>query len=278
MVAGEFKRNQKPIDWVNCSVPGCVNHADFEVFLYDYYSPPINEEFFKQDYTCPFICESHMIENEQKAIGLRKPRGIVTYPYTNRHFAQGYTKYQPISKQHLELLDESRKLMIPEVRLDIIDTNEELIKLLSRKPELLRETRPRKFEEIVAELWKDKGYEVMLTQRTRDGGKDIYAVHKDSFGSLLYVIECKRYASSNKVGVEAVRGLYGVKMAERASMGILVTTSSFTRDALEFANPLKYELSLKDYEDLMSWILEYKKARNVTFTALNEKPSDIIEW
>ena len=61
----------------NCSVPGCVNHADFEVFLYDYYSPLINEEFFKQDYTCPFICESYMIENEQKAIGLRKPRGLL---------------------------------------------------------------------------------------------------------------------------------------------------------------------------------------------------------
>ena len=104
-----------------------------------------------------------------------------------------------------------------------------------------------------------------------------YTLHKDSFGSLLYVIECKCYASSNKVGVGAVRELYGVKQAEGANMGILVTTSSFTRDALEFASPLKYELSLKDYEDLKIWISEYKTAKTITFKKPDDKSGDIVE-
>jgi hypothetical protein len=242
-----------------CAVPGCEEYASFEVFLYDYYSAPINKEFFKQDYTCPFICQEHMNENESKAIGLRKPRGIVHYPYTNKHGAQGYTKYKPISEIFTELVDDSKKLIIPEIRLEFAHINDELIKYLSKKPELLYTIDSRKFEELVAELFKDKGYEVTLTPRTRDGGKDIYAVHNNQFGSFLYVVECKRYASTNKVGVEAVRGLYGVKQAERASQGIFITTSSYTKTALDFANPLKYELSLNDYNNLQQWINDYKK-------------------
>lgn len=39
-----------------CTVDGCENKPDYEVYLYDYYDF-MNEEFLEQDYTCPFICE-----------------------------------------------------------------------------------------------------------------------------------------------------------------------------------------------------------------------------
>jgi hypothetical protein len=61
-----------------CSVKNCPNGADYEVYLYDYYPPPINEEFFEQDFTCPFLCETHMHENEEKAKGIRRPRSSVS--------------------------------------------------------------------------------------------------------------------------------------------------------------------------------------------------------
>ena len=106
---------------------------------------------------------------------------------------------------------------------------------------------------MIAEIFKDKGYEVTLTTKTNDGGKDIVALYKSPFGHQMFVIECKKYKEENKVGVELVRGLYGIKTAERFTQAILVTTSSFTKDAREFVKPLKYELELKDFNDVTQW-------------------------
>ena len=46
-------------------------------------------------------------------------------------------------------------------------------------PELMRNLSPRKFEELVAELFSDMGYEVVLTPATRDGGFDFKAFRKE---------------------------------------------------------------------------------------------------
>ncbi|MBO1628242.1 restriction endonuclease [Bacillus arachidis] len=240
-----------------CTVDGCENRADYEVYLYDYYDF-MNEEFLEQDYTCPFICEEHMQVNESSARGERKPRGIVHYPYTNKGGAQGYTRYQPVLEVYSHIFHEGLSVTSPSLRVDFTDVNSQLIQYLARNPELMYQLEPRKFEELVAELFHKKGYEVELTPRTRDGGKDIYALKKDSISSTLFLVEAKRYSKTNKVGVELVRGLYGVKHAERANVGMLVTTSSFTKDAIEFASPLKYEMSLKDFSNLEEWLKEYK--------------------
>lgn len=87
----------------------------------------------------------------------------------------------------------------------------ELITALKADDQLLGEITPRQFEEIVAEVFKSKGYEVDLTKRTRDGGKDIIAIHTDTLGIRnKYFIECKCYSESNKISVDVVRALYGV--------------------------------------------------------------------
>ena len=80
-----------------CSVDGCENLAEYEVALYDEY-PTSKTVFFEQDRTCPFICQQHHDINEAEAVGERVPRAIVKYPYTNKHRAQGYTKYIPVKE------------------------------------------------------------------------------------------------------------------------------------------------------------------------------------
>lgn len=76
-----------------CSVKGCNQQAVAEVILYDTYGD--GTVFFEQDHTCPFICEHHLIENEEQATGERKPRGYMVYPYTNQEKALGFTIYRP---------------------------------------------------------------------------------------------------------------------------------------------------------------------------------------
>jgi hypothetical protein len=81
---------------IECHVENCHNEAVVEVLLYDKYAHN-DEEFLERDFTCPFLCLSHQIENERLARGEKRPRGYVRYPYSNKHGAQGYTKYRILS-------------------------------------------------------------------------------------------------------------------------------------------------------------------------------------
>jgi hypothetical protein len=81
-----------------CRVPGCGGDAELEVLLYDFY-PHEGTAFMEQDHTCPFICRAHARENERNARGERKPRGEVTYPFTNQQGAQGFTIYRELEDE-----------------------------------------------------------------------------------------------------------------------------------------------------------------------------------
>ncbi len=83
-----------------CAVSGYSREAEYEVILYDFY-PADGTVFFEQDLTCGFICRLHAIENEAQAKGVRQPRGVVEYPYSNRNHAQGFTIYRPVPEARL---------------------------------------------------------------------------------------------------------------------------------------------------------------------------------
>jgi hypothetical protein len=236
-----------------CSVEGCSYEATHEVYLYDYYAHS-NEEFFQQDFTCPFICSEHLEQNEREMVGERIPRGSPRYPFTNKQWAQGYTKYAPISDLFPEIYATHTLAPAPILITSISAINDELISYLARHPEFMYQMNPRRFEELVAELLRAQGFRPTLTPQSRDGGRDIIATRTDTLGELLYLVECKRYAPNRKVGVQQVRGIFGVAQAERATKAVLVTTSSFTGGAVAFASPLKYDISLRDFQALKTWL------------------------
>lgn len=132
--------------------------------------------------------------------------------------------------------------------------SEELIAQLSRSPDLLYELAPRRFEELVARLLEKQGCEVTLTKATRDGGYDILGRIKAGPANLLFLAECKRYAPDRKVGVEVIRGLYGVSELQKANYGLIVTTSSFSRDAMREQIRMGPRMQLAEYQDLRSWL------------------------
>lgn len=56
-----------------CSVEGCGRHADYEVFLYDYYVLLSgDQEFFEQDFTCPFLAHTGHSQTEPHRPNPRK--------------------------------------------------------------------------------------------------------------------------------------------------------------------------------------------------------------
>lgn len=137
---------------------------------------------------------------------------------------------------------------------DLRLVSDDLLTRAHANPSLLYEITPRRFEEFVAELLQRLGYDVILTAASNDGGKDMYAAKKDDLGTFLYFVECKRYAPDNPVGVELIRQLNGVVHAEKATAGILATTSYFTRGAKEFQKNVSNQISLKDYIGLQQWM------------------------
>jgi HJR/Mrr/RecB family endonuclease len=131
-----------------------------------------------------------------------------------------------------------------------------LIEHFHRNPDALRRIDRRKFEELVAELFGGFGYQVELTRRTRDGGRDVVAV-KHTEVAVKYLIECKRPDPGGYVGVRPVRELYGVKQDEAATKAILATTAYFSPDALLFFDRHRWELEPRDYFGVTEWIVDY---------------------
>jgi hypothetical protein len=146
-------------------------------------------------------------------------------------------------------------------RIDLAKIDDELVRWLAKHPEKMHSMHPRKFEELVAELFKDMGYEVELTPPSKDGGRDLLATRKEPFGLMLTLVECKRYAPTNPVGVEIVRSLYGVMESERASHAVVATTSRFTSGAIDFHARNRFRLSLADYDNIQGWISNFGKKR-----------------
>ena len=97
------------------------------------------------------------------------------------------------------------------------------------------------------------GYDVTLTQATRDNGVDIYAVKTDGFGKFLTVVDCKKYREDRKIGIGVVREMIGTLQIENASHAMLATTSSFSSVARNFEQERQFAISLRDHSDILQW-------------------------
>jgi restriction system protein len=144
----------------------------------------------------------------------------------------------------------------------IIDANNKLIESLKKQPVGIRNLTPREFEELLADLLSDMGWDVELTKQTRDGGADILAYLNTDVGRLLCLVEAKHYREDRKIGVDLVRTLYGTLCDAQANSAMLVTSSSFTSGAKEFQQKHEYQLTLREYADVIEWIMKFGNKKN----------------
>lgn len=141
----------------------------------------------------------------------------------------------------------------------IVPTNDSIIAALKKTPHDLHSLTPRKFEEIIADLLRGLGWDTYLTPATRDGGKDILAYFNTPVGRLLCIVEAKHFRPDRPVGVQLVRNLYGVFCDQEANSSLLVTSSYFTPDAVEFQLRHRQVLELRDYTQIVQWIRNHKR-------------------
>lgn len=142
-------------------------------------------------------------------------------------------------------------------KLIIADINDELKKFFKKNPEKLYDLDPRKFEELIASILQDLGFDIELTKATRDGGRDIIASIRTKLTTFLTYVECKRYGPEKKISAGLVREVIGVHSIHKPAKSIIVTTSFFTKDAIKEAKTFENQLSLKDYNDIKQWLQNY---------------------
>ena len=80
-------------------------------------------------------------------------------------------------------------------------------------------------------------------------------------GDFKTFIECKKYSAGRKVGVDIVRSLYGTAAVLEGANALLATTSYFSRDAKSL-KASRYDLELRDFDDILQWVNEYRPHPN----------------
>ena len=110
---------------------------------------------------------------------------------------------------------------------------------------------PIDFEGFIADLFRKMGYRVDLTSATGDYGADLIAAKEMN----RIAVQVKRYNLNNSVGAPVVQQTLGSMYKYNANKSILVTTSYFTKQAIEQARNAPIELW--DREKLYRLIDEY---------------------
>jgi len=108
---------------------------------------------------------------------------------------------------------------------------DEVLQYLAAKYDDRFEVHPRKFEEVVAAVFRGLGYETRVTSYSNDGGIDVFL---DGPDDSVIGVQVKRWRKS--ITVAQIRELTGTLFIAGMTRGIFVTTSSFTRPAREAAD------------------------------------------
>jgi restriction system protein len=131
--------------------------------------------------------------------------------------------------------------------------------LASELLDFVKKSSPRFFEKLVVELLIKMGYGGSLKDagkvigQSGDGGID-GIIKEDKLGLDIIYIQAKRW--ENVVGAKEVRNFVGSLDGQKANKGVFITTSSFTKDALDYIKTISHKVILIDGETLAQLMIE----------------------
>lgn len=126
----------------------------------------------------------------------------------------------------------------------------------------IRKCSPAFFEKIVLDLLLAMGYgggnasKGRVTGKPGDGGID-GKIEEDALGLDEVYFQAKRYADDKNVGESDLRNFAGALDAKSTTKGVFLTTSSFTRSALDFVKQIHKRIVMIDGERLATLMVKY---------------------
>lgn len=124
----------------------------------------------------------------------------------------------------------------------------------------LKKSDPALFEKIVIEVLVKMGYGGSL----RDAGKAIGRsgdegidgiIKEDRLGLDIIYVQAKRW--DNTVGRPEIQKFAGALQGQRAKKGIFITTSNFSKDAVDFASKIESKIILIDGDQLSDYMIDF---------------------
>ncbi|HEX2621992.1 MAG TPA: restriction endonuclease [Phototrophicaceae bacterium] len=118
------------------------------------------------------------------------------------------------------------------------------------------------FEQLVVDLLLAMGYGGSLGTGQRigqsgDGGIDGY-ISEDKLGLDIIYVQAKRWSPDTPVGRPTVQGFVGSLMGVGATKGVLITTSSFSKQANDYAKSIpNLKIILLDGQKLTQLMIEH---------------------
>lgn len=141
------------------------------------------------------------------------------------------------------------------------------------------EQNPAFFERVIVDLLVGMGYggthenAAMRLGKTGDGWID-GIVDEDRLGLDRIYVQAKRYATGSTVGRPEVQGFVGSLVGLGATKGVFVTTSGFSKQALDYAKALQQRVILIDGERLSELMVEFgvgvRASRTIVVKRLDE--------
>jgi restriction endonuclease Mrr len=181
----------------------------------------------------------------------------ITNPLVQGYIEQLQTDLLQEPEEHEVFEHPETELIRPETRERIVTYSpiRLLLEQLRAQKISLHDIHWREFEKVVAELLQQDGYMVELGPGTKDGGKDIVAIKNvPGCGLVMSIWQAKQLKRGNKVDIHVIRELADTRIQFGASKGVIVTTTSLTKDALERIERDRYLVHRVDGNDLLTWI------------------------
>jgi restriction system protein len=143
---------------------------------------------------------------------------------------------------------------------------------------------PLEFEKLVVLLLQRMGYggEIkdsgLVTKASNDGGID-GIIKEDVLGLGRIHIQAKRYAKDNTVGRAEIQGFVGALAVAQSNKGVFITTSKYSKGALEYAENLNGSttLVLIDGDKLAEYMYDFGLGMQVEQT-IEIKKLDADFW
>lgn len=139
---------------------------------------------------------------------------------------------------------------------------------------------PAFFERVVVTLLLSMGYGGTFAEAGRaigkagDDGID-GVIDQDTLGLDRVYIQAKKYQHDNSIGSSAIRDFFGSLDMHKASKGLFVTTSTFTKSAVETADKLGKRIVLIDGRTLAQLMVRFNVGCRVEeifeFKKINEE-------
>lgn len=145
----------------------------------------------------------------------------------------------------------------------------------------IKDCSPSFFERLVVDVMVRMGYGGTRKDagraigRSGDGGID-GIINEDRLGLDVIYIQAKKW--ENPVGRPEIQKFAGALQGQRARKGIFITTSTFTRDAQDFAARIESKITLIDGQTLSQLMIDYNVGVNlVAAYELKRIDSDYFE-